>query len=140
MTRPKHRVPHVKFVLRRGKHYPYFDTGLTRGDKKVYKRLPFYGTTGFWDSYNVLKSYRDKRTGPTNIITVDELLRRYEASDKFKKLSRNSQTAYGHAFRHIRKAFGKAEAEDLRPKDVLIFQSRATAATGNLVAAVLRAA
>lgn len=140
MTRPKARVPHVKFVLRRGKHYPYFDTGLTRGDKKVYNRLPFYGTPGFWDSYNVMKVNRDKRQGPTNIITVDELLHRYEGSSKFKALSNNSQTAYGHAFRHIRKAFGKAEAEDLRPKDVLTFQSRTTAATGNLVAAVLRAA
>ncbi len=140
MARPKTPVPHVKFVKRGGKHYPYFDTGLMRGDKKVYKRLPFYGTTGFWDSYNSFKAHRDSRQGPTNIITVDELLHRYEGSDKFKKLSRNSQTAYGHAFRHIRKAFGKAEAEDLRPKDVLIFQSQTTAATGNLVAAVIRAA
>lgn len=140
MARPKAPVPHVKFVLRRGKHYPYFDTGTTRGDKKVYTRLPFYNTPGFWDSYNVMKSHRDRLDGPTNIMTVVELLHRYEGSAKFKSLSANSQTAYGHAFKHIRKAFGEAEAEDLKPKDVRLFLSINTPATGNLVAAVIRAA
>jgi integrase len=140
MARPKVRVPHVKFVKRGGKHYPYFDTGKRRGDRKVYARLPFYDTPGFWDSYNVLKAHRDRDEGPTNIITVDELLRRYEASAKFKGLAVKTQTAYSHAFKHIRKAFGGAEAEDLKPKDVRTFQSVSTPATGNLVAAVIRAA
>lgn len=148
MTRPKERITYVKFVKRGGKHYPYFDTGKLRvvmvGGKKVYRkvysRLPFYGTTGFWDSYNSFKSHRERREKENASLTVTDFMKLYEGSDKFRKLSENSQTAYGHAFKHIRKAFGKAEANDLTPKDVLTLQSRSSAATGNLVAAVIRAA
>lgn len=148
MTRPKERITYVKFVRSRGKWYPYFDTGQVKPKikdgktvyVKVLKRLPFYGSVGFWDTYNALKSHRERREKREVVLSVDGFMALYEASAKFKSLSPNSQTAYGHAFKHIRKAFGKAPANDLSPKDVLTFQSKTSAATGNLVTAVIRAA
>ena len=108
MAKPP-KLAHVKFVRAKGKVYPYFNTGKKVDGKTVYAPLPPFGTVGFYDSYTAMLGHRARR-GEV-ILTVADLIDRYQSSEEWKALSKGSQQLYRLTLNRVREQIGKFPIE-----------------------------
>lgn len=111
-------LPRVKRVRSKGRDYYYFDTGVKndRG-KTIFNRLPDIKAPNFGDVYAAMKAGVTRRAEMTPVLTVAGLIRHYERSPEFNRLSAGTQRTYGFALRKIEKGLGKAPVEDVEPRD-----------------------
>lgn len=111
-------LPHVKRVRSKGRDYYYFDTGLKneRG-KPTYNRLPDIKSPDFGDVYAGMKAGITRRADVETALTVTMLVRHFERSPEFARLSKGTQRTYGYSLRKIEKGLGKAPVDDVTSKD-----------------------
>src|SRR3546814_9817219 len=85
-------LPHVKRVRSKGRDYYYFDTG-TKNDhgKRIYNRLPDIKAPNFGDVYAAMKAGVTRRAEMLPVLTVAGLIRHYERSPEFNRLSGRSE-------------------------------------------------
>ena len=83
------QLPHVKTVRARGKVYHYFNTGAG------YVALPRHCAVAFADAY---RQRLRERTMPK---TVGDLIRAYERSADYARLSAATKKAYGYQLRDL---------------------------------------
>lgn len=110
------QLKHVKFVTSKGREYAYFNTGRKVAGKVIYARLPDFGTAGFFDSYAAMLGHRN-RIGEA-VLTIADLIDRYERSEDWRNLSKGSQQLYGLTLKRVRDQLGKLRAEALERKHV----------------------
>lgn len=117
MVRKPPKLEHVRWPRSKGKTYPYFNTGQKKPNgKPILVPLPQWGSVGFFDSYNALKSGRTKRL--TTEYTVASLARDYLASTAFTSRRPNTQKAYRQHLDNILDAFAKVPVNSLEPSHV----------------------
>src|SRR3546814_606148 len=111
-------LPHVKRVRSKERDYYYFDTG-TKNDhgKRIYNRLPDIKAPNFGDVYAAMKAGVTRRAEMLPVLTVAGLIRHYERSPEFNRLSGSTQRTYGYALRKIADGLGAAPVDDVQPRD-----------------------
>lgn len=131
------RTKHVKFVLRRGVWYAYFNTGQAKDGKPIRAPMPQWGTVGFWDSHSAFMAGRTKRQNPS--YTVQALIADYLESQAYAKLSLNTRNLYRNQLAKVADLLGDFAANDLQPYDVrdMIEAEKWNAGTHNMVLAVI---
>lgn len=99
-------LPYVKYVRAKGKLYAYFNTGKKdpRG-KRVYAPLPPPSSTGFYDSYLVMKGHRTRQLEA--VATVAGLADQFESSPEYRALAMGTQKLYTSTLKRIREHLGK---------------------------------
>lgn len=131
------KLDHVKYVLRRGTWYAYFNTGQKRDGKPIYAPLPRPGAPGFFDSYAARCAARSKRI--EGAYTVAMLVAEYQRSTDFAEKAANTQMLYNNQALKIIDAWGQFPANNLDSASVrfVLDAGRWGAATRNMVIAVL---
>lgn len=112
-------LPRVKRVRSKGREYYYFDTGTQneRG-KTIYNRLPDIRAPNFGDVYAAMKAGVTRRSDMRPVMNVATLIKNYERSPEFSRLSDGTQRTYGYALRKIEAGLGKAPVDDVQPRDL----------------------
>lgn len=132
-------LPHVKYVLSRGKWYAYFNTGKAGpSGAPVYTRLPHPAAVGFYDSYASCMAGRTRRAVAE--YTVTNLIADYERSVDFLKTAINTQIGYRITMDKIDRTLGEFPVTELQNHDVqtVLDGEGWGASTQNLFVAVLR--
>jgi integrase len=133
-------MPYLKTVTARGKQYEYFDTGVSVGGKRVYKRLPARSDRAFAQSYAGFLAARTARKNVKAIPTINDLSRAYQLSDKYRRRAASTQDTYLTYLKVVEANFGMARVDRVYPRDinklVETMQDRPSAA--NMVLLVLR--
>ncbi|MGL5735465.1 MAG: tyrosine-type recombinase/integrase, partial [Beijerinckiaceae bacterium] len=139
MARKPPKLEHVKWVLRRGKWYAYFNTGQKLNGRPIRKPMPPWGSDGFFPSYAAFKAGRTKRQEPA--YTVATMADEYQRSAEFADKAPNTRQLYDNQLFKIVDAWGKFPVDSLRPAEVRLVLDNAgwNAGTRNMVTAVLGA-
>lgn len=116
MRRVKH--PNVKAVTSRGKTYYYYDTGGKKNGKPVLFRLPDPSSPQFGHALSQATAARNRRKDMDTVLTVPELIRRYERSPAYARLSAGSQRIYSLYLAKLGKAFNTYPADGLTRKEI----------------------
>jgi integrase len=141
MPRAHKGLPFVKRCVRRGKVYLYFKTGAKSAKgQPILKRLPDPTDPSFGAIYGAYCGARTKRADIGPELTVAELIRRYEYSPDFRKLSDGTQTTYGIYLRQIEREFEGAPAADVTVEDVysLVNKMAERPQAANMMVTVMR--
>lgn len=101
----KPKLPYTKWTWAKGRLYGYFNTGKKVNGKTVWAALPPFSSPEFFESYAAMKGARTKRG--TIVYTVTQLVKDYQESPEFKRLSPSSQKTYGYALVRIVDQLGK---------------------------------
>src|SRR3546814_5410906 len=107
MLRPPPRSTHTDTL------FPY--TTLFRS--LIYNRLPDIKAPNFGDVYAAMKAGVTRRAEMLPVLTVAGLIRHYERSPEFNRLSGSTQRTYGYALRKIADGLGAAPVDDVQPRD-----------------------
>lgn len=99
------KLKYVKYVRAKGNLYAYFDTGQSKGNKRVWAKLPAPSSTGFYDSYLVMMGHRTRKR--EIVQTVAGLCDKFEGSREFRQLAMGTQKFYTTTMRRIREQLGK---------------------------------
>lgn len=111
------KLAHVKFVRRAGRIYAYFNTGETKPNgQPLLRRLPPFGSVGFWDSYAAFCAGRTKRAAPE--YTVANLADDYLRSADYSNKADNTQRLYANQLKKVRKVWRGMPVNDLTPREV----------------------
>lgn len=135
-------IPFVKLVRSKGRDYYYFDTGeLKPNGARLYKRLPDIKAPDFGDKLAAHNAWRTKRSMGSVGVTVPQLVRFYETSPEFARLSAGTQRVYSISLRKIETEFDDAPVNDVNAGDVAVFLSEMGNAPGsvNMALSVLSA-
>ena len=138
MVRKPPEIAHVKHTRAKGRWYSYFNTGQKKPNgQPIRKRLPDWGTVGFWESYAAYKAAKTKREAPE--YTVASLCDEYEKSATFAGLALNTRKLYANQLKKVRSVWGKFPVNNLTPRHIRIaLEGEAWGAgTRNMVIAVL---
>ncbi len=129
----------LKWVRRKtakGQTYYYFDTGLKKANgKPLLTRLPDIRDPRFGASHGRAVAARTSRGKKSSALTLDGLIRLYEKSPEYHRLSASTKRSYGiylgRANQLIRSASGESPpAASLTPKDVTAMRNRMAGTTG----------
>lgn len=133
------KLPHVKYVHRRGKVYAYFNTGQKRDGKAIYHAMPAPSAPGFFDSYTALLNGRNRRQ--TQAYTLAHMVDDYQRSPDFAGKADNTRKLYNAQLFKIVEAWGEFPVDDLEAQWVRAALDSALwkAGTRNMVLAVLGA-
>ncbi|WP_286749859.1 tyrosine-type recombinase/integrase [Sphingopyxis sp. SCN 67-31] len=135
-------LPHVKHVRSKGRDYYYFDTGVRneRG-KRIFNRLPDIKAADFGAVYAAMKAGVTRRVDVSPLLTVGSLIRHYERSPEFSRLSDGTQRTYGYALRKIEAQMARAPVDDVEPRDLSVLLAKLGNAAGsvNLTRSVMAA-
>lgn len=121
MKRPS-RLQFVKFVpARNGRGWhAYFDTGKRADGKRVYTPMGLFGSPGFFDRYATLQGHRTRAAEIQGQATVKDLVRAYERSQPYSRLSEGTKRNYGYSLTKISNIFGDFPIDALTRRHVLI--------------------
>jgi len=116
VKRPKD-VPHVKFVVSKGKFYAYFNTGKKNAKSKtIYAPLPDLADPSFWPTY--AGHMKGRSAGNGNAYTVRKLVTEYEDSADFARKAMTTQRTYAKYLRRVVKELGDFPVNDVHRADV----------------------
>jgi integrase len=119
MGRPL-KIPHVKRVKRGAVEYLYFKSGrLNERGKPILIPLPRFNDPSFWPTINSLQAGREKRENVSGELTLPAFISLFMKSERWRKMSANTQVIYGIYLKRLVAAFGKAPANDLRRSDMM---------------------
>src|SRR3546814_20337796 len=107
MLRPPPRSTHTDTL------FPY--TTLFRS--LIYNRLPDIKGPNFGDVYAAMKAGVTRRAEMLPVLTVAGLIRPYERSPEFNRLSGSTQRSYGYAPRKIADGLGAAPVVGVQHRD-----------------------
>jgi integrase len=126
-------LPHVKRVRSKGRDYYYFDTGVrNQQGKRIYNRLPDIKAPDFGSVYAAMKAGVTRRVDMSPILTVGALIRHYERSPEFNRLSDGTQRTYGYALRKIEAQMARAPVDDVEPRDLAVLLAKLGNAAGTV--------
>lgn len=115
----KNSLDHVKIVRRGGVAYHYFRTGECKGKgREILKRLPDPKSIEYGAKYSALLAVRRKRDNREKMISVLELSKRYQLSNKFLKRAEKTQKTYHNYIRPIEATFADWPASDIDQTDI----------------------
>lgn len=135
-------LPHVKRVRSKGRDYYYFDTGVrNEHGKRIFNRLPDIAAPDFGTVYASMKAGVTRRADVSPVLTVGGLIRHYERSPEFNRLSDGTQRTYGYALRKIDAQMARAPVDDVEPRDLGVLLAKLGSAAGsvNLTRSVMAA-
>lgn len=114
-------IQYVKRTKAKGRLYYYFDTGQAdEKGKRVWARLPDPKDRAFGATYAALLGHRSRRANAVAELTVSALVKLYQASDKFDKLSASTQRLYNLYLAELTDKLGPGPAQRVERKDIVL--------------------
>lgn len=137
---PHKPLPFIKTVVRRGKVYEYFRTGLKVDGKEKLNPLPARSDKAFGQVYGGMLAGRSARAGKDATVTLADVCISYQKGKKWERLADNTKRVYVRAIDRIVDQMGDAPIDELEAVDLrsLLNKLSETPATANLALAVMR--
>ena len=111
-------LKHTKTVYRNGKAYVYFNTGEKVDGRVVYAPLGLKDDVAFGSRYSAALGARTRRAGMPSLLTVPQLVDRFQRSPDYTKRTPSTQKTYGVYLRRLAREFDTAPAGMLEASDI----------------------
>src|SRR3546814_555295 len=130
-------LKYVKAVRSKGRSYHYFNTGKSDNGKLIYVKLPPFGTPQFATSYATLLGHRNRvpEVVEAEELSLSDLIKLYEKSQKFRSLADSSQRNYSMYLRRIDQQLKGAPANEVTRTDLTLLMDKLgdQPATANMI-------
>ena len=114
------KLAHVKHVKRNGRIYSYFNTGqLDSKGNPIRVAMPRLDDPSFYPTYGSLCAGRTKRANAADVLTLPNLIRLFQKSERWRKLADATKNQYSIYLAQMEAAFGKAPANDIQRRDMI---------------------
>lgn len=140
MARTSKPLPYIKRVRARDKIYEYFVTGKVENGKPVLNRLPPRDDRDFGRVYAGMVAGRHARANVSAALTMNDLIRAYQHSPRYKNRSESTQVTYLIYLRVVEQEMGMAPVGEVERRDVqaLLDKMQDRPGAANMTLLVLR--
>lgn len=140
MARASKPLPYIKTVRSRGKVYEYFVTGKVENGRPVLNRLPARADRDFGRVYAGMVAGRHARENVVPEVTMNDVVRAYQLSPKFKNRSESTQNTYVIYLRVVEQEMGLAPVAEVERRDIqaLLDKMQDRPGAANMTLLVLR--